>query len=227
MINYYETIDKKFLDPSPPNPNFNLHGFKIPFRSCVVAPSGSGKTNMVTGLIHLFCKGTGSFNTITIICRDATEPLYRHLASKSDSIMVREGLENLPILDDFDKDLSHLVIIDDMVLDKNQNRICEYYIRCRKRNVSIMYLSQSYFMIPKIIRNNCNYLILLKMSGDREVNLIMKECGLGLTKEQLLQIYDYATDTKFSPLIINIEEADKSKKFRKGFTDFLNPINFK
>jgi hypothetical protein len=227
MINFYETIDKKFLDPSPPNPNFDLHGFKLPFRACVVAPSGSGKTNMITGLIHLFCKGKGSFNTITVICRDATEPLYRHLASKSDSIMIREGLENLPVLDKFEKEHSSLVIIDDMVLDKNQSRICEYYIRCRKRNVSIMYLSQSYFMIPKIIRNNCNYLILLKMSGDREVNLIMKESGLGLSKQQLLGLYEFATDTKFSPLIINIEETDKQKKFRKGFTEFINPDDFK
>jgi hypothetical protein len=141
--------------------------------------------------------------------------------------MIREGLENLPVLDKFEKDQSSLVIIDDMVLDKNQSRICEYYIRCRKRNVSIMYLSQSYFMIPKIIRNNCNYLILLKMSGDREVNLIMKESGLGLSKQQLLGLYEFATDTRFSPLIINIEETDKQKKFRKGFTEFINPDDFK
>lgn len=226
MINYYEQIDKQFLDSNQPNPNFDLHGFKIPFRACVVAPSGSGKTNMVTNLIHLFCKGKGTFNDITIICKDNSEPLYKYLASKSDSIMVREGLHNLPNLDDFDKDLSHLVIIDDMVLDKNQSKICEYYIRCRKRNVSIMYLSQSYFMIPKIIRNNCNYLIILKMSGDREVNLIMKESGLGLSKQQLLGIYEFSTDTKFSPLIINIEETDKHKKFRKGFVDFINPDDF-
>ena len=226
MINYYEQIDKKFLDSNQPNPNFDLHGFKIPFRACVVSPSGSGKTNFVTGLISLFCKNKGTFNDITIICKDNSEPLYKYLASKSDSIQVKEGLHSLPNLDDFDKDLSHLVIIDDMVLDKNQSKICEYYIRCRKRNVSIMYLSQSYFMIPKIIRNNCNYLIILKMSGDREVNLIMKESGLGLSKQQLLGIYEFATDTKFSPLIINIEETDKHKKFRKGFDLNINPDDF-
>ena len=55
----------------------------------------------------------------------------------------------------------------------------------------------------------------------------MKESGLGLSKDQLLGIYEFATDTKFSPLIINIEETDKHKKFRKGFIDFINPDDFR
>jgi hypothetical protein len=226
MDNWYEKIDKKYLDTQHPNPNLALHNFKIPFRGCVVAPSGSGKTNFVCNLIHLFCKGKGTFNEIYIICKDASEPLYRYLSGKSQAIQVKEGLHELPDLDKMDKDQSSLVIIDDMVLEKNQKQVCEYYIRCRKKSVSIMYLSQSYFMIPKIIRNNCSYLIILKMSGDREINIIMKEAGLGLTKEQLMNIYEFATDTKFSPLIIDIESTDKTRKFRKGFTNYLNPADY-
>lgn len=224
--NFYEKIDSKFLDKQHPNPNLALHNFKIPFRACVVAPSGSGKSNLVTHLITLFSKGKGTFSTIYIICKDETEPLYKYLASKSASIIVSEGLHTLPDLDKMDKDDTTLVIVDDMVLEKQQKQVCEYYIRCRKKSCSIMYISQSFFMIPKIIRNNCSYLVLLKMSGDREVNIIMREAGLGLTKPQLMNMYEYATDTKFSPLIIDIESTDKSKKFRKGFIDFLNPADY-
>jgi len=65
------------------------------------------------------------------------------------------------------------------------------------------------------------------MSGDRDVSMILREAGLGLSKQQLMGIYDYATDTKFSPLIINMEESDKSKKFRKGLCDFVNPDDYK
>ena len=39
MINWYEKMPKSFLD-TPNNPNFALHQLKIPFRMCVVAPSG-------------------------------------------------------------------------------------------------------------------------------------------------------------------------------------------
>ena len=112
-----------------------------------------------------------------------------------------------------------------MSIRKNLNRVEEYYIRCRKKNVSICYLAQNYFVIPKVIRNNCNYLVLLKLSGDRELNIILKENGLGLTKEQLLDMYEYATEEKFSPLIIDIESTDKTHKFRKGFTEYLNPFS--
>ena len=219
--NFYEKIDSKFLDVKHNNPNFDLHGFKIPFRACVVAPSGSGKSNFVVNLISLFSKGKGTFNTIHIICKDADEPLYKYLASKSPSIIVKEGLHELPDLDKFDKSDCSLVIIDDMVMERNQRQICEYYIRCRKKSVSIMYLSQSFYAIPKVIRINCSYLIILKMSGDRDVNLVLKESGIGLSKEQLMKAYEYATSEKLVPLIVNIEESDKNKKFRRGFTELI------
>ena len=38
-------------------------------------------------------------------------------------------------------------------------------------------------------------------------------------------MYEYATGKKFLPLIIDIESTDKSHKFRKGFTEYLNPFS--
>lgn len=226
IINYYEQMDDKFKDKQLPNPNFHLHNFNIPFRMCVVAPSGSGKTTNIINMIHLFSLGKGTFANIYIICKDASESLYRFIASKSDQIQVLEGLVKLPNLDKIDKEIATLVIIDDMVLEKNQEKVSEYYVRCRKKNVSVAYLSQSYFLIPKIIRSNCNYLVLLKLSGDRELNLILKESGLGLNKECLLSLYEYATRDKFYPLIIDIESTDKNRKYRRGFGEYMNPSDF-
>lgn len=226
IVNFYESMPTKFLDVPTPNPNKELHGFDIPFRLCCVAPSGSGKSNWITNLISLFSQGRGTFSQVVIICKDKEEPLYKFLASKSEQIRVVEGLNNLPNLDTFDKESASFVIIDDCQLDKNQDRVCQYYIRCRKKNVSIAYLGQNYYVIPKVVRSNCNYLVMLKLSGDRELNMILKENGLGVDKQQLLDIYKYATDTKFSPLIINIESTDDSKKFRKGFIEYLDPNDF-
>lgn len=224
--NFYEVMDDKFKDIPTPNPNKNLHGFDIPFRLCCVAPSGSGKSNWITNLISLFSRGRGTFANVYIICKDKEEALYKFLASKSDQIQVLEGLHNLPNLDTFDKEIASLVIIDDMMLDKNQDKVCQYYIRCRKKSVSIAYLAQSYFVIPKVVRSNCNYLVLLKLSGDRELGMILKENSLGVDKKQMLSMYKYATDTKFSPFIIDIESTDDYKKYRKGFLEYLNPNDF-
>jgi len=223
--NWYEKMPKELLDDVP-NPNYHIHNIKLPFRMCIVAPSGSGKTNFLLNLIHMFSKGeTGSFADITIITRNKDEPLYKFLQSKSDQIVIKEGLENIPPLDKMDKKLSHLVCFDDLVLAKNQDAICNYYIRARKLNCSVCYLSQSYFGIPKIIRNNCSYMVLLKLSGEREVNMILKEWGLGISKEQLLKMYEYSTREKFSPLIVDLEKTPE-ERFRKGFDEILQPSNF-
>lgn len=220
IINWYEKIPKELLDNAP-NPNFHLHQFKLPFRMCIVAPSGSGKTNFLINLINLFCQGTtGSFQTLQIITRNKDEPLYKWITSKCDQIVIKEGVHNTPPLDKFDKEQSHLVVWDDLVLSKDLTMVEQYYIRARKLNVSVIFISQSFFKIPKIIRNNCSYMVLLKLSGNREVNIILSEFGLGITKEELLQLYEYATAEKFSPLIIDMEE-DITKRFRKGFLNIL------
>lgn len=224
IVNMYEKIPKHLLDKVE-NPNYDLHKLKLPFRMCIVAPSGSGKTNFLVNLIHLFsCGDKGTFTTIHIITRNQDEPLYKWLNSKCDSIIIKEGITNTPKLDDFDKDVNHLVVWDDLVLSKDLSSVEQYYIRARKLNVSVIFISQSYFKIPKIIRNNCSYMVLLKLSGNREVNLILSEFGLGITKEELLELYRYATSEKFSPLLIDMEE-DIDKRFRKGLIDILDINN--
>jgi hypothetical protein len=221
IINMYEKIPKHLLD-NVENPNYDLHKLKLPFRMCIVAPSGSGKTNFLLNLIHMFCCGNkGTFQTIHIITRNEDEPLYKWLKGINDSIIIKEGLTNTPKLDDFDKSVNHLLVWDDLVLSKDLTSVEQYYIRARKLNVSVIFISQSYFKIPKIIRNNCSYMVLLKLSGNREVNLILSEFGLGVTKEQLLNFYKYATQEKFSPLLIDLEN-DPDKRFRKGLNEILN-----
>lgn len=219
-INFYEVMPKEFLQEAE-NPNFHLHNLKLPFRMAIVAPSGTGKTNFLINLIHLFSQGKGTFADLTIVTRNKDEPLYNFLASKSDQIQIKEGMENLPQLDKFDKEVNHLVVLDDLVLTKDQSRIENYYIRARKLNVSVIYISQSYFRIPKIIRGNLTYLVLLKLSGERELKLILSEGGLGIDRDQLLALYEYATNEKFSALVIDYE-APIEKRYRKNWLEYLS-----
>ena len=218
--NLYEKIPKELLDKVE-NPNFHLHNLKLPFRMCIVAPSGSGKTNFLVNLLSIFSNGVGTFQSIHIITRNKDEPLYRWISGKSDQLVIKEGLSNTPPLDKFDKDYNHLVVWDDLVLSKDLTMVENYYIRARKLNVSVIFISQSYFKIPKIIRNNCSYMVLLKLSGNREVNMILSEFGLGVTKDELISLYEYATKEKFSPLLIDLE-SDKDNRFRKGLLEILD-----
>ena len=66
-------IPKDLLDKVE-NPNFHIHKLKLPFRMCIVAPSGSGKTNFLVNLLAIFSEGKGTFTSIDIITRNKDEP---------------------------------------------------------------------------------------------------------------------------------------------------------
>jgi hypothetical protein len=226
IVNFYDVIPKKYLDDVE-NPNFNLHHIEIPFRMCVVAPSGSGKTNFVLNLIRVFSSGKGTFVDITIVTRNKDEPLYNWLAGQSDNIKIVEGMVNNPKLDDYDKKYNHLLIWDDLVLSKNLDPVCEYYLRARKKNVSLMFLSQSYVDIPKMIRKNSTYLVLFDLGGSkREQDYVMREWSGELDKDELRAIYEDAVKEKLSPLIIKGGKVKKNEKYRKGFVGFYNLDEF-
>lgn len=226
IVNFYEVVPKKYLDDVE-NPNFHLHQIDLPFRMCVVAPSGSGKTNFVLNLIRVFSQGKGTFADITIVTRNKDEPLYNWLIGQSDAIRVVEGMVNNPKLDDYDKKYNHLLIWDDLVLSKNLDQVADYYIRARKKNVSLMFLSQSYVDIPKIIRKNSTYLVLFDLGGSkRERDFIMREWSGELDKDELNAIFTDATAEKLSPLIIKGGKTKKNEKYRKGFTGFYNLDEF-
>jgi len=222
MENFYNKKEVKKYVIKTENPNYDLHHFDTPFRSLVVAPSGSGKSNFITNLISLFCKGKGTFDSIFIFCKSRDEPLYQFLGDKSKGLIeIHESLEKLPALNDLKTSEQTLIIFDDFITDiKKFPIISEYFIRGRKRGCSLMFLSQSYFNTPKVIRQNVSYCIILKLGGTRDINSILRECSVGISKDELLYMYDKATKKKFDVLIINLEKSG-NKRYRHNFLDYF------
>jgi hypothetical protein len=225
--NIYNKIPERFLNKTE-NPNFHLHKLKLPFRMLIVSYSGGGKTNFLANLLALFSQGKGTFSKIFIITRNKDEAIYNYLEDITEGqIVIKEGIENLPNLDEktFDKTENSLVVFDDLVLNKNQERIEQYFIRCRKLGVSAIYISQSYYRTPKIIRGNVNYLVLLKIGSARDLRLILSEVAIGVTKEQLEKMYKYATQEQFQVFLID-NDAPIEEKYRKNYLEILDPNNF-
>ena len=115
-----------------------------------------------------------------------------------------------------------LLVFDDQVAEKNQAKIEEYYIRGRKigGGITMAYLSQSLFAIPTLIRRQFNYVIILKLSGKRDLNLILSNYALGIEVDQIMKLYKNATRDKFNFLKIDIENRDDNRKFSHNFTGF-------
>ena len=185
----------------------------------IAGNSGSGKTQTLLNLIYNM---PDTFEKIFIITKNKDEPLYNFLEDKlgEDGLSIKEGISELPDLDSLDKEQNNLIVLDDLVNEptKQQRPICDYFIRARKKNCSIIYISQSFYAVPKLIRDNISYLIIKQVSSMKNLTMICRECSLGIDKKQLKMIYDDATETKQDFLLIDLE-GDKDSRFRKGFNE--------
>ena len=226
MINFYEHRDVKKMAPKYFNPHFNETQISIPARIGVIAPSGTGKTQWLLNYIH---KSQNTFGHIIIVYK-ASEPLYEFLRDKigSKNITFYTKLTDLPNPIDLNMGNKQILLVfDDQVAEKNQNKIEEYFIRGRKigGGITMCYLSQSFFSIPTLIRRQFNYVIILKLSGKRDLNLILSNYALGIDVDQIIDLYKNATKDKFSFLKIDIENRDDNRKFSHNFIDFYKIEN--
>lgn len=218
IVDWYKKIPKKFLLKTH-NPHFERHHIKLPFRMIIAGNSGSGKTQT---LLNLLYNMPDTFEKIFIVTKNKDEPLYNFLEDKlgKDGLSIKEGITELPDLDALDKEQNNLIVLDDLVNEptKQQRPVCDYFIRARKKNCSIIYISQSFYAVPKLIRDNISYLIIKQVSSMKNLTMICRECSLGIEKAQLKKIYDDATKSKQDFLLIDLE-GDKDERFRKNFDE--------
>ena len=127
--------------------------------------------------------------------KDTDEDKYQYLINKRE----QAGIKNLndphafieyssdmnDVLEDINshnkkRDKKVLIIFDDMIADimrseKFKAIVKELFIRCRKLNISIVFITQSYFRTPKDARLNSTYYILMKISNKKELKSIAEE----------------------------------------------------
>ena len=144
-----------------------------PFRMLIIGPSGSGKTNTL----------------LTLYAKDIREPKYEYLINKRE----QAGIKNLndphvsieysddmyDVLDDINnyntnRDKKVLIVFDDMIADIEYNKnfkqlIKELFYRARKINVSIVFITQSYFRALKDARLNSMHYIIMKINNKKRI----------------------------------------------------------
>lgn len=217
VIDWYKKLPKKFLSKVH-NPHYDVHKITVPFRMLIIGSSGSGKTATLLNLIYNM---PDTFERIVVCLKSKNEPLYMYLEEKlGTAIEIYEGLDNLPDVDTFDKSVQSLVVLDDLVLEKNQKDIEEFYIRARKKGCSLVYISQSYYQTPKMIRNNLTYIIIKQVSSLKNLSRIMNEYSLGLENKTFKKLYDYCTKDKTDFLLIDLE--NDATRFRKNFDEIID-----
>ena len=86
--------------------------------------------------------------------------------------------------------------------------------------VARVFIYQKYYSIPKIIRGQFNYIILLKIRGDRDLKNILRDIQLGIDVDDLEEIYKDATKEDLNFLKISAVEKDENKMLSRNFKNF-------
>ena len=217
ILDWYTKIPKRYLLKSH-NPNYQVHGIKLPFRMLIIGGSGAGKTQTLMNILHNF---GDTFQNLFVITKNRYEPLYNYLADKTEKqggVQILEGIDNAPNLDELDKEEQTLIVMDDLVLERNQHQLEQYFIRARKLNCSLIYISQSYYAVPKMIRQNLTYIIIKRLNTLSDLFRIMREYSLGVDKNELKRIYEASTSNKQDFLLVDLEEAPENR-FRRNFNE--------
>ena len=109
------------------------------------------------------------------------------------------------------------MIADIMTNNKFQAIIKELFIRCRKLNISLVFITQSYFSVPKEVRLNSTHYLIIKIHNKRYFMSIAINHSADLDYKDFLNIYRKCTIEPYSFLIIDTTlSANNSVRFRKN-----------
>ena len=96
------------------------------------------------------------------------------------------------------------IIFDDMISHvMSDRRAQQILIRCRKLNISLWFLTQSYFSVPKDVRLNCIHDVLFKLNNKRELQNIAINHSADIDYKDFIKIYRVCTKEPFNFLTID------------------------
>ena len=228
ILNFYDLKKVKEHMTKSINPHYNIHHIKVPFRAILIGSSGSGKTNCLMNIINVM---QSTFNHIYVYTQ-AEEPIYSFLQEELGRDMLTISYGGLDKLRAFEEKRYYgqsLVIFDDMCNEKDQKAVQELFIRGRKiaGGVSLLYLTQSYYKVPKLVRLQSQYIFILKVSGKRDLNMILSEYSLGATKEQLFNMYNYVcNNNNFGHFFLIDLDASQDRTYRQNFDKIMDASMF-
>ena len=89
-----------------------------------------------------------------------------------------------------------------MINNKKLNPIVtELFIRGRKRNISIVFITQSYFKVPKDVRLNSTHFFIMKILNKRELQQIALNHSSDIDFKDFMKIYKECTKEPYSFLV--------------------------
>ena len=111
-----------------------------------------------------------------------------------------------------------------MTYKKFQAIIKELFLRCRKLNISLVFITQFYISIPKDVRLNLTHYFIMKINNRKELQNIGIDQSADIDYNDFMKIYRECTREAFNFLTINTKlPASNPLRFRKTlFNSYKN-----
>ena len=86
---------------------------------------------------------------------------------------------------------------------KFQAIIKELFIRCRKLNISVVFITHSYFFVPKDVRLNSMHYFIMKINNKKELQKIAINHSADIDYKDFIKIYRECTKEPYNFLSID------------------------
>ena len=96
------------------------------------------------------------------------------------------------------------------------------FIRCRKLNISLVFITQSYFSVPKDVRLNSTHYSIMKINNKRELQNIAINHSADIDYQDFIKIYRERTKQPYNFLTTDTTlPVSDLLRFRKNLLDSL------
>ena len=202
MIDFDEYTNENVVEHNPKWPYIPDHPYKI----LIIGGSGSGKTNALLNLIN----NQPDIDKIYLYAKDPYEKkIYQYLINKREKAGLnhfndpKAFMEYSNDMQDVYKNIEDynpmkkrkiLIVFDDMIAHMiNNNKlnpiVTELFIRGRKLNISIVFITQSYFKVPKDVGLNSTHFCIMKIPNKRELQQIALNHSSNIDFKDFMKIY--------------------------------------
>ena len=200
----------------------------------IIGGSGLRKTNALLNLIN----EQNDIDKIYLYARDLSEPKYEYLIKKREDAGIKHlnnpnaFIECSNTMDDVYENINDynpirkrkkLIVFDDMIADimgnkKFQAIIKELFIRCRKLNISLVFITQSYFSVPKDVRLNSAHFLSMKINNGIELQNVSRDHSADIDYQDFKNIYRECTKEPYNFLTLDTTlSASDPLRFRKKY----------
>ena len=204
-----------------------------PYRILIIGGSGSAKTNALLNLIN----NQPGIDKIYLYVKDPYDAKYQYLINKREKIGLNyyddpkafmeysNDMHNVyKNIEDYNprKNRKVLIVFDDIIADMINNKrlnpiVTELFISGRKLNISIVFITQSYFKVPKDVRLNSTHFFIMKIPNKRELQQITLNLSSDIGFKDFIKIFKKYTAEPYSFLVNDTTlPSDNPLRFRKN-----------